>query len=164
MFKPSSDFIANYIDDFLVFSDTVKDHIEHLWQFYQLVRQHGIGLSSRKDKFQVTKTEIELLGVQLKNRNIHMQPHVLKKMAQFPYQPADKLQCQKFLGCINYVRDYIPKISQKTKAIRKVMVGTPFKWTAEATTAVQELEQEAKSLPPLEHIFFWPLCSLHRCL
>lgn len=100
MFKPSSDFIANYIDDFLVFSDIMKDDIEHLWQFYQLVRQHGISLSSRKDKFQVT-TEIVLLGVQLKNRNIHMQPHVLKKMAQFPYQLADKLQCQKFLGCNN---------------------------------------------------------------
>lgn len=63
-----------------------------------------------------------------------------------------------------YVRDNIPKISQKTKAIRKVMVGTPFKWTAEATTAEQELKQEAQSLPPLEPIFFWPLCSLHKCL
>lgn len=44
------------------------------------------------------------------------------------------------------------------------MVGTPFKWTAEATTAVLELKQEAQSLPPLEPIFFWPLCPLHRCL
>lgn len=34
------------------------------------------------------------------------------------------------------------------------MVGTPFKWTAEATTAVQELKQEAQSLPPLEPFFF----------
>lgn len=47
-----------------------------------------------------------------------MQPHEIQMIVKFPDKLVDKEQCQKFLGCLNYVRSYIPRLSQKTKAIR----------------------------------------------
>lgn len=126
VFKSSSDFIANYIDDFLVYSDSMQKHLEHLKLFHHLVTTHAIGLSASKDKFQIAQTDIEFLGVHLKNGKIHMHPHVLKKIDRFPDQLYDKEQCKKFLGCLNYVREYIPKLSQKIKETRRAMVSQPF--------------------------------------
>ena len=90
VFKSSSHFIANYIDDFLVYSDSMQEHLEHLKLFHHLATTHGIGLSASKDKFQITQTDIEFLGVHLKNGKIYMPPHVLKKIDRFPDQLNDR--------------------------------------------------------------------------
>ncbi|KAL4191004.1 hypothetical protein AMTRI_Chr07g78680 [Amborella trichopoda] len=71
-----------------------------------------------------------------------MQRHVLQKIEKFPYQLQDKLQCQRFLGCLNYVTEFIPALSEKTRQIRKYMNKDPFRWEEDAI----------KELPPLHPI------------
>ncbi|KAF3787423.1 ORF V Enzymatic polyprotein [Nymphaea thermarum] len=85
-----------------------------------------------------------------------MQDHVLKKIEQFSNQLEDKLQCQRFLGCLNYVGNYIQNLSQKTQAIRKVMHHEPYEWNKAATEAIIALKEDCQKLPDLEPTFVGP--------
>jgi len=62
IFKDFS-FIIVYIDDLLVYSRDIAEHKSHLESFYQTIHQHGLALSNSSDKFIITKTRIEYLGL-----------------------------------------------------------------------------------------------------
>ena len=49
-----------YIDDILIFSHSLQEHLKHLQKFYKLVYKHGLVLS--EPKMEIGKTEIEFLG------------------------------------------------------------------------------------------------------
>lgn len=149
-------FVANYIDDFLIYSETVEEHYEHLKVFAALCLEHGIGLSGDPKKFQVCQKEIEFLGVVIRNGKIYMQPHVIEKISNFPDKLESKEQCMRFLGCVNYVSKHISHLSDKTVQIRKCKNSSPFKWTKEASEEVRQLQRECRNLPPLEPMFKGP--------
>ena len=62
---------------------------------------------------------IDFLGIHVINGKIQMQPHVLTKLSEFPDYLTDTKMIQIFLGVLNYVHKYIPRLSEKTSPIRK---------------------------------------------
>ena len=54
---------------------------------------------------------------------------------------------QIFLGVLNYIHKYIPRLSEKTAPIRKNLQGG---WSKAATRAVQNIKIECKRLPKLK--------------
>ena len=110
------DFIVSYIDDILIYSKSEEQHIKHLKIFLDEVRKHGIVLSEKKMK--LFQNGIEFLGIYIERGKIQMQPHVLTKVVDFPDQLSDVKSVQRFLGVLNYVHKYIPRLSEKTSPIR----------------------------------------------
>ena len=49
-----------YIDDILICSRNLQEHLKHLQEFYSLVFKHGLVLS--KSKMEIGKKDIEFLG------------------------------------------------------------------------------------------------------
>jgi hypothetical protein len=49
IFKPYN-FIFVYIDDILILSDSVSEHLKHLEIFVDLCQKHGLALSQKKAK------------------------------------------------------------------------------------------------------------------
>ena len=47
-----------YVDDILIYSDTLNEHINHLERFIKTVKQHGILLSEKKSEILKNKIEI----------------------------------------------------------------------------------------------------------
>lgn len=90
---------------------------------------------------------IYFLGINVVNGKIQMQPHVSKKLSQFPDELPDTKSIQRFLGVLNYIHKYIPKLSCKTAPIRKYLKG---RWSQEATTTVKALKSECQQLPKLQ--------------
>ena len=52
-----------YIDDILICSHSLQEHLKHLQKFYELVYKHGLVLS--ESKMEIGKTEIEFLGFKI---------------------------------------------------------------------------------------------------
>jgi hypothetical protein len=93
-----------YIDDIMVCSKNIQEHLKHLQKFYELVFQHGLILST--SKMEISKTEIEFLGFKITKGQVLLQKHILNSFNNFPDLIGDKTQFQRFLGCLHYVRPF----------------------------------------------------------
>jgi len=126
------DFVIVYIDDILVHSQNEEDHVQHLAVFTSECEKHGIVLSHKK--LELFRTTMEFLGICIIDGKIQMQPHIVQKIVGFPNQLENKNQIKKFLGILNYVHKYIPRLAEKTVAIRQHLSGG---WSPTAAMAVQ---------------------------
>ena len=111
-------FIIVYIDDVLVFSRDVSEHKKHLYKFYELVFSHGLVLSDSKEKFQTSKIELHYLGLHIYKGSVTLQPHILSHLAKFPDFLPNKVSVQRFLGCLNYVRQFYEKQVNDTEVLQ----------------------------------------------
>jgi ribonuclease HI len=108
-FKGTEAFIAVYIDDILVFSENEEQHAGHLEVMLDICEKHGLVLSPTKMKIAVP--EIDFLGAQINRGKIRLQPHIIKKIANFDIeQLKEKKGLRSWLGILNYARSYIPKL------------------------------------------------------
>ncbi|KAL9665672.1 hypothetical protein QQ045_021093 [Rhodiola kirilowii] len=62
----------------------------------------------------ISTKEIEFLGVIIGNRKIRLQPHIIKRIAEFKEETLrDKKGLRSWLGILNYARAYIPNLGVK---------------------------------------------------
>nr|CAC88781.1 putative polyprotein [Nicotiana tabacum] len=106
-----------YIDDILLYSRTENEHIKLLEKFIHIVEISGISLS--KKKAEVMKNQIEFLGIQIDKNGIKMQTHVVQKIINLNETLDTKKKLQSFLGLVNQVREYIPKLAENLKPLQK---------------------------------------------
>ncbi|KAL4187383.1 hypothetical protein AMTRI_Chr09g18690 [Amborella trichopoda] len=60
---------------------------------------------------------------------------------------------QKYHACLNYVRDFIPKLFEKIMKYRQAMKEEPFRWSTEVAQQVRNLKTKAQSLPPIAPLY-----------
>nr|QVX19934.1 ORF3 polyprotein [Spiraea yellow leafspot virus] len=107
-FNRCKEFIAVYIDDILVFSNTLQEHEKHLQKMLEICRANGLVLSPTKMK--VAVTEVDFLGATIGAGSIKLQSHVIKKIAEVDDESLKTLKgLRSWLGVLNYARNYIPK-------------------------------------------------------
>nr|GEZ98955.1 polyprotein [Tanacetum cinerariifolium] len=99
-------------DDILMFSLDEQSHAELLSKFYSLVTKYGIMLSEKK--MEVGVTTIQLLGMEFSDGKYQPQPHVAQELLKFPDELSSQKMNQQFLGLINYMADFLPKLSHHT--------------------------------------------------
>ena len=104
IFKPYAEWLLAYIDDLLIFSRNLQDHFRHLKIFMKLVKRNGLVL--RKKKMELCRTKIKFLGHNIEDGQIALQQHSMEFADKFPDVILDKTQLQRFLGCLNYVRNF----------------------------------------------------------
>ncbi|KAH9698124.1 hypothetical protein KPL71_023892 [Citrus sinensis] len=114
----------------LMTQTVTSSHDEHrqlLTQFYDIIQSHGIMLSAKKST--IATYNIEFLD-----------------------QHLSKKQVQQFLGIINYIRDFIPRVNHYTRHLSALLKKKPLEWNADHTTAVTTLKQIVENPPPLKLI------------
>ena len=93
--------ILVYIDDILICTHSLQEHLKQLQIFYELVYQHGLALP--KPKMEIGKTEIKFLGLKIRKGKVVLQDHILGVFKKFPDVITNKTQLQRFLGILNYI-------------------------------------------------------------
>ena len=81
-FNQYKNFVCVYIDDILVFRGNKKEHVSHLKLVLSEFLKQGIVISGKEAQF--FRKNIELLGVEIGNGNIKLQPHIAKKIIDTP--------------------------------------------------------------------------------
>ncbi|KAK9287735.1 hypothetical protein L1049_016175 [Liquidambar formosana] len=138
LFKPLLANALIYIDDILLFS---KDHDSHallLSKFYQLVKTHGIMLSEKK--MFISQDKIDFLGMTIFDGKYTLQPHIAQALASFPDILTSTKIIQQFLGIVNYIADFIPKVAIHRNSLSQLLKKNPPPWNTSHTVAVQTLK------------------------
>ena len=143
------EFVSVYLDDVIVFSETLQDHIKHLRAVFDRLRKAGLMLNPSKCK--LLSKEVEYLGhivtpcgLQPNNRN-------LEAVRNFP-QPTTLKQLRQFLGLTSYYRRFIPgyaKVAHPLHALTRK--GAVFSWSAECEVAFESLRVKLSSSPLLAY-------------
>ena len=98
-------FCSVFIDDVLVFSDTMDEHIEHLRQIFQRLRRYNLKLHPGKCKF--ARPSVEYLGHVISAAGIAPNPAKVQAVQEFPV-PTSVRGVRQFLGMASYYRRFMP--------------------------------------------------------
>lgn len=136
-----------YIDDILIWSSTRQEHDARLRKVLEAAQREGLTLNP--DKCRLGMKEITFLGDRISGDGVLPDPNVLKGVLQMPI-PTNKEAVQRLLGLATYFGKYIPRLPQKTVALRSLVKGeAAFEWAATHQKEWQCLKETLAAAPVL---------------
>lgn len=102
------DWVIIYVDDVLVFSSSLEEHVRHLRTAVSLLNKYRLRLRLAKCKFGFQK--LRCLGHIVSGTGRVPDPEKLSALAKY-HRPTTGKHIEAFLGFCNYLRDYIPLYS-----------------------------------------------------
>ena len=142
-----NDFATAYLDDIMVFSSTLEEHLEHLSIIFGKLRQHNLKLKLKKCYF--LQLETNYLGFVISEEGIKPDEKKIEAIKSLPV-PTCVREVRSFIGMCSYYRRFIPNFSQIAEPIialtRKY---AHFKWSDTHQRAFKYLKDScpAFSLP-----------------
>ncbi len=123
-----SDFAACYVDDILVFSTSVDDHLLQLQAIFEMC--HACGLRIHPAKCVFGADSVEFLGHYVSMHGTSPAEAKVKAIIDMPV-PANVPALQAALGLFNYYRGYVPNFSAIAAPLYALtQKGTHWRWTA----------------------------------
>lgn len=110
IFRDHLDYCMVYIDDVLVASHFGTEHLKHVNAILNEFSKHGIIISDTK--YELYKKESNFLGVHIKQGNVTLQEHIVKKILKFPDTITSRKQLQSYLGILNCAGDFIKDLAK----------------------------------------------------
>ena len=143
------EFIIAYMDDILIFSDSLTQHIEHLNQVFQILEQHQLFVKPEKCQFGVDETTF--CGTVISKDGISLDKSKLPELFGMPI-PKSVKDIQSFMGMCNWFRDFIPEFSVIGQPLTELTKkNTKFSWTEREHSAVIHLLHLISSAPCLRY-------------
>ena len=142
-------FCTAYIDDVLIYSDTLEEHREHVRTVLQALQKAGLYLDIRKCEFEVN--EVAYLGMIISDSGVKMDPAKIHAITSWQ-PPSNVKDVQGFLGFANFYRRFIRGFSRLVRPlVALTQKGTIFKWSSACESAFQTLKVAFTSAPVLRH-------------
>jgi transposase InsO family protein len=143
------DFLIIYLDDLLIYSDSLAEHKRHVRRVLERLRDAKLCLKPSKCQFHVE--EVAFLGFLVGPRGIRMDPGKVDSITSWP-APKSPHDIRVFLGLANFYRRFIKNFSELATPITALLrKNRKFEWTDEAQSAFDELRAAFTSAPILRH-------------
>ena len=144
------DNVICYIDDVLIHSTTMQEHMDHLND--ALSRLATNGLKVNLAKCELIRQSVTYLGLTISNKGLQPGAHKTNHIRDCP-PPATIKQLQAFIGLTNYFRGFIKDFSLKAGPLYD-LVNINSKWSGgplpeAAMQAFLHIRKEITSLPRL---------------
>ncbi|GBN46208.1 Transposon Tf2-6 polyprotein, partial [Araneus ventricosus] len=107
-----------YFDDLLIAANSIKEHDEILAKVVQ--RAKSLNIKFNKNKVQFRVPEVKYLGHVFNVAGMRPDPERVKAVVELK-EPKNKLELQRVLGMLNYLRRFVPHFSTKTAALRELL-------------------------------------------
>ncbi|KAM7496893.1 hypothetical protein LguiA_021307 [Lonicera macranthoides] len=107
-------------------------------------------LCSQRKKMVIGTSEIDFLGMKINNGKFQLQEHISKDLIKFPDRLTTRTQIQQFLGLVNYMSQFIPKVATYTAPFSALLKKSPPPWSEAQTQAVKNLKALTTKLPDLQ--------------
>nr|CAD39373.2 OSJNBb0021I10.7 [Oryza sativa Japonica Group] len=138
-----------YIDDVVVKSKEVENHITDLRKVFERTRKYGLKMNPTKCAFGVSAGQflgflVHERGTEVTQRSIN----AIKKIQP----PEDKKKLQELIGKVNFVRRFISNLSGRLEPftpLLRLKADQEFTWGAEQQKALDNIKEYLSSSPVL---------------
>ena len=138
-----------YLDDVIVFSRTVEEHISRLETILQKLIQAGLKLKPKKCF--LFRKEVAFLGHVVSSEGVSTDPEKIRAIQEWK-TPQDLTDVRSFLGLCSYYRKFVPHFSAIAKPLTKLTEkGQPFAWGEEQEKAWLQLKEKLLTAPVLAY-------------
>src|SRR6266498_4127229 len=98
------EFVMVYLNDIIIFSQTMDEHLQHMRKVLEALRQAGLKLKLEKCEF--AKKQLKYLGFIVGEFGIKSNPEKVRAIVDQP-APINQTQIRSFLRMIGFFRNYI---------------------------------------------------------
>lgn len=119
-----------YLDDIIVFSGSIQEHIEKLRKIFDRLRQTNLKVTL--DKCEFLKKDVLYLGHKITKHGLEPNEDKIKAVLDFPL-PKTPTEIKSFLGLVGYYRKFIKDFSKITQPLtsclkkkNKVEITEPY--------------------------------------
>ena len=133
------EFVILYIDDLLIYSKTLEEHMVHVKKVLQILRENKLYANPQKCEF--AAQDINFLGFRVGKHDLHMDTSKVDDVRRWLI-PTKTVEVQQSISFVQYVRKFIkhfsviaPPLTNLTKA------KTGFKWTTLEQDAFEKLKE-----------------------
>lgn len=127
-----------YFDDIMIFARTRKEHDEILKKVLERAREKNVRFN--ENKIQIASEHVKYLGHIFSHNEIKPDPDRLVAIERIG-RPKNKKDLQTFLGVVNYLRPFIPNLSELTAPLRELLKkNTIFLWTELHDKVIHEIK------------------------
>lgn len=110
-------FCTAYLDDILIYSDSLEDHQSHVSKVLEVLQQNGVLLKPEKCEFHTQSTIYSVLVVE--NNGIKMDPKKFEAVRNWS-APKTVKDVQAFLGFSNFYRRFIRNFLELVSPITRL--------------------------------------------
>lgn len=119
--------VVNLMDDIIVYGQNYDEHDTRLRVVLSKLQEANITMNKEKCEFRRTKTKF--LGHILDENGVKPDPDKTAAIANMP-NPVNVSDVRRFLGMVNYLRKFVPSLSEKAQAIQELLCkNKEFLWT-----------------------------------
>ena len=158
MFEPQlGKSIEVYIDDMVVKSKVVSEHVGNLANIFEILRKHKLHLNASKFSFRVGSGKF--LGYMVTHRGIEVNPNQIKAINKLQ-PPRNPKEVQKLTGMTTTLNRFISKSADRCRPFFLLLhKWKRFEWIEECAMAFQQLKEYLSrppiiSSPVMDEVFF----------
>ncbi len=131
-------FMDVYLDDIVIYSDTVEEHVKHVKTVIDTLREHKFYLSAHKLQF--FTEALVILGHVIDGDGIRMDPAKVDKVRNWKI-PTNKSLLTSFVGAVGYLASGCEGIRVPMALLSKrAAAGSSWQWTPSEQRAFDEVK------------------------
>ncbi|CAI7905913.1 unnamed protein product [Closterium sp. NIES-54] len=129
--------VVVYLDDILIYSKNMKEHVEHLWNVFEIQRENKFYVKLSKSDFAL---KVQFLGHMVSAEGVHVDPRKIEAVKKWKVQENVK-ELQQVLGFANYYNRFMPQYAKIAAPLTNLLKkDTPYKWDTPHQQAMEQLQ------------------------
>ncbi|GBG85515.1 hypothetical protein CBR_g40154 [Chara braunii] len=142
------EYVLVYLDDILVYSRTLEDHLRHLRDVLQRLRKHGFFAKLSTCRF--AQHKVDFLGHHVSDQGLHMDDAKITVIAEWPV-PTSAKQLRSFLGLTSYYSNFVQGYARYSYVLTSSLLwkNPLWFWTPLCEDAFRALKKAVTCAPVL---------------
>ncbi len=149
-------FVKAFIDDIIIFSKTMKEHVTHLREIFETLTKNGISVNPKKAF--IGYSSVQLLGQKVDSLGLTTDEEKLKAIAKLKF-PRTLKQLEHYLGLTGWMREYVPNYAGVSQPLqdRKTLLlksspiaGSPRRKFAQRTHILDPTSAEKQAYEAIQ--------------
>ncbi|XP_058756484.1 uncharacterized protein LOC131629722 [Vicia villosa] len=138
---------GNLLDDILIYSRTIEEHMEHLRIVLSVLREKQLFAKFSKCEFWMS--EVKFLGHVISGGGVAVDPSKVEAVINWE-RPKNATEVRSFLGLAGYYRRFIMGFSKLALPLtRLTRKEVSFEWNSECEKSFQKLKEKLTTAPVL---------------